>query len=249
MRVIQTNGFFELVDADPHQTILHMINLKIELFDNIYKKIQNQNYYEIEEIIKKEKNEITEFITLVRHMNQNIYADPKKNKIDLDVQNILKHNKLGHFFDAIYTGGGGNCLYRAISNCLFGEQKYFKMLKISTVFTLIEYRLYYKSIIPIGKSFKNLILDVSTDGNYGDEYEHQAISIITLRPLIIFQNGPTTVEFCAEKNEKRLRAKPIAIMFVIDHFTSLLEKKNSKKFAYIRENLTYFDQPDKIYHY
>ena len=223
------------------------LRVEATYFEQIYEKLQFKTFYEVLNILNVNRAEIVNFVKFSRDFRGKFFFDNEKHRLCEQMLDVLVRNNLHGHFNPIMTNGDGNCLYRAVSICMFGEDSFYKMIRIATVFILSENFVYFNKIMN-GSNTQQLIVNTATDSHFGAEYEHQAISMLCLRPLIIFSNGPAC-EFFPDKCAMRHEREPMVILFKAAHFTALIEKKKRKKFEMLRNLNVYFDSPFEIYFY
>ena len=149
--------------------------------------------------------------------------------IDTDFSLCIQNTELFGNFIAISTDADGNCLYKAISLLIYGNQDCYIQIKLSVLFILIEYEEYFRNILKVTSpeySFEKLIEDVSQTNSWGNEYTQLAISIVFNRPLNIYlfdkNNQPIYIhQFCVN-NLQLEKEKSINLAHKIHHFVALL---------------------------
>lgn len=152
----------------------------------------------------------------------------KNDFIDDEFISCIQNSELFGHFVPIETEGDGNCLYKAISLSIIGDQNYFSLIKLSVIFILFEYEDYFRNILNHTSpeySFEKLVEDTAQTNSWGNEYTQLAISIVFNRPLNIYifnsNNQPTYIhQFCVINNQVN-EQRSINLAHKIHHFVAL----------------------------
>ena len=187
---------------------------------------KNSNSIElIKEIFKKHDFFFRKLIDILRkiyptsdYVGQNYYAKYKK---QLQLPDELF---------PIFNTGNGNCLYNSISLILFGEEKYFFIIKLCSIFVLIDREIVFNNLLKLlkyGYSLSTFIKKTSRENEFGNEVNIYSISILLNREIISYnaslnKEWNNRVIFFFEKNE----LEPILIGLAEIHFFPILKKKN-----------------------
>ena len=201
-------------------------------WDDMYTKIQKMtltNLLELKTYLFSMGHDIIKMIKHIRKIDgNNVYNNQEKTH---SYQNILEINKIDKFKIPILTIGDGNCCYRALAIVLFGNQIFYKIIKICIIFTLIEYLEYFEILI---RKFDDLnineyILKHARDKIWTDDYINQAAAIMCDRPVVSFALRQTRKLIVFNSNKYNTQI-PICMIFSHDkyttengHFTGLLD--------------------------
>ena len=47
----------------------------------------------------------------------------------------------------VYSSADGNCLYNSISTIVFGDQNYYKLIKVISIYIVLKYEDFFKEIM------------------------------------------------------------------------------------------------------
>ena len=182
------------------------------------------NLFSAEEINKKLfKNR--KFITLNKDQEEKI-----KDKIE----------KLDFFIKKM--GGDGNCMFRAVSDQVYGNEDYHGIIREKCMKYLLIERQFFSQFVEGGdKEFDNYINMKSKSGVWGDDVELQAISEIYNRPIEIYCGSDKPLktfhenvnEFNLkkendEKDKDKIKISPIRISYHgKEHYNSIIPRKNN----------------------
>ena len=159
--------------------------------------------------------------------------------IDHSFNEIISFNHLFNL-QPILDAGDGNCYHRSISVILFGSEKYHRMIRYLTIYTIIKNQNYFRSSFKDinGKTFECMVESSSNSRNWAGEYEALALSMMCFRPIIVFSMGPQ-IEYYAKLNCKY--NEPIFLGFKSFHFTPFLIVKEKHELNVTRNKYSYFD--------
>ena len=91
--------------------------------------------------------------------------------------------------------GAGNCLFRAISDQVYGDERYHDILRDKCMDYISIERKFFSQFVEGGEaSFDEYIAMKRTSGVWGDDIELQALSEIYNRPIEIFLNAKKPVK-------------------------------------------------------
>jgi hypothetical protein len=212
----------------------------------IFDLIASNNFFEIIEEISQHGTVIKAALSAIRTITQNFFYSNQT--VETRFDEIIELNNLSclvpNTLVPVRVSGDGNCLYRAFSVLLFGDEQYHHTLRFLVVSVLIENKKYFESLLGIKdelntfvQPFRKLVVDVSSDANYGAELEQLAFSIICERPLICYSLAHP-LEFYAHPEVKN--KTPMYLAFKCDHFMLFLIRSGSKYFDLKRNDNAYF---------
>ncbi len=131
----------------------------------------------------------------------------------------------------VYTLGEGNCLFRAVSISMFGDGRFYKYLRICTIYIFIKHFDFFRNNSTWNSNnFRNHVIEMSRDKVFGEEDESSALSFIFNKPILFFSNT-VTLEYFIGSHHERMNLEPISIYFEhagAGHFTCLLARKKFK---------------------
>jgi len=199
---------------------------KLSFFDEYLIDISDRDANFIKSRIKLSPlylRQLTEYLRDLDTLEYNKY-----DFIDDEFFSCIQNSELYGYFVPIETEGDGNCLYKAISLLIIGDQNCFSLIKLSVLFILFEYEEYFRNILNATNpeySFEKLIEDTAQTNSWGNEYTQLAISIVFNRPLNIYifnsNNQPTYIhQFCVNNNQVNAE-RSINLAHKIHHFVAL----------------------------
>ena len=171
-------------------------------------------------------------------INQKLFKNRKFITLNEDQEEKIKKNieKL-HFFIK-KMGRDGNCMFRAVSDQVYGNEDYHYIIREKCMDYLLIERDFFSQFIEGGnKEFDNYINMKRKSGVWGDDVELQAISEIYNRPIEIYSgsNKPLKTfhenikEFNLkdEKEEnKKIKISPIRVSYHgKEHYNSVVPTK------------------------
>ncbi|CAF1018080.1 unnamed protein product [Brachionus calyciflorus] len=122
---------------------------------------------------------------------------------------------------SLYTTGNGDCLYNAISLALYGNESNSKKIKLSMVFIMFEYEDYFRNLVESFKysdSFEKKVIDASTLGIFGNEFNMIALSLLFLRPIKCY----SLHNIAFNVNTSQMSGYPIYLSLKDVHFTPIV---------------------------
>ena len=171
-------------------------------------------------------------------INQKLFKNRKFITLNEDQEQKIKNNleKL-HFFIK-KTEGDGNCMFRAVSDQVYGNEEYHYIIREKCMDYLLIEREFFSQFVEGGdKEFDNYINMKRKLGVWGDDVELQAISEIYNRPIEIYcgSNKPLKTfhenikEFNLkedENNKKKIKISPIRVSYHgKEHYNSVVPTK------------------------
>ena len=135
-------------------------------------------------------------------------------------------------------GGDGNCMFRAVSDQVYGNEEYHDIIREKCMDYLLIEREFFSQFIEGGdKEFDNYITMKRKSGVWGDDIELQAISEIYNRPIEIYSgsNKPLKTfhenlkEFNLKEEDsekKTIKISPIRVSYHgKEHYNSVVPTK------------------------
>ena len=165
-------------------------------------------------------------------INKKLFKNRKFIKLNKDQEEKIKNNleKLSFFIKIM--GGDGNCMFRAVSDQIYGNEEYHNIIREKCMKYLLIERKFFSQFIEGGdKEFDNYINMKSKSGVWGDDVELQAISELYNRPIEIYSGSDKPLKTFHENiNEFNLKQKisPIRISYHgQEHYNSIIPRKNN----------------------
>ena len=177
-------------------------------------------------------------------INKKLFKNRKFITSNKDQEEKIKNNleKLNFFIKKIE--GDGNCMFRAVSDQIYGNEEYHYIIREKCMKYLLIERKFFSQFVEGGdKEFDNYINMKSKLGVWGDDVELQAISEIYNRPIEIYSgsNKPLKTfheninEFNLKKEneegnikEDKIKISPIRISYHgKEHYNSIIPRKNN----------------------
>jgi hypothetical protein len=189
-------------------------------------------------IFASKKNLFDLLIKQLRSQTNSFYY--KNEKVDKDFDLIIKLNNL-EGLNAIDIEKKGNCFYQSISKLIFGEQKYYYLIRLATFYTLLEYRDFFSIALEklhYGESVDEFIQRNYKDKVWANEILIVASSISLKRPILSFSIDPKKIlpnnivfSFKTELDN------PLIIAFNVNHFVPLMQTTKFPKIPIIENHL------------
>ena len=177
-------------------------------------------------------------------INKKLFKNRKFIELNEDQEEKIKNKleKLDFFIKKI--GGDGNCMFRAVSDQIYGNEDYHGIIREKCMKYLLIERQFFSQFVEGGdKEFDNYINMKSQSGVWGDDVELQAISEIYNRPIEIYSGSDKPLktfhenvkEFNLKKEnednkEEKIEITPIRISYHgHEHYNSIIPRKNNYK--------------------
>ena len=172
-------------------------------------------------------------------INKKLFKNRKFITLNKDQEEKIKDEleKLDFFIKKIE--GDGNCMFRAVSDQIYGNEEYHGIIREKCMEYLLIERDFFSQFVEGGnQEFDNYIKMKSKLGVWGDDIELQAISEIYNRPIEIYSgsNKPLKTfhenvnEFNMKKEENimpKIKISPIRISYHgQEHYNSIIPRKN-----------------------
>ena len=126
-------------------------------------------------------------ILTAEEINQKLFKNRKFITLNKDQeQKIINNLEKLHFFIK-KTKGDGNCMFRAVSDQVYGNEDYHDIIREKCMDYLLIEREFFSQFVEGGeKEFDNYVNMKRKSGVWGDDVELQAISEIYNRPIEIY---------------------------------------------------------------
>ena len=174
-------------------------------------------------------------------INKKLFKNRKFITLNKDQEEKIKDNieKLDFFIKKME--GDGNCMFRAVSDQIYGNEDYHNIIREKCMKYLLIERKFFSQFVEGGdKEFDNYINMKSKLGVWGDDVELQAISEIYNRPIEIYCGSDKPLktfhenfnEFNLKKeNDNKndtIKISPIRISYHgKEHYNSIIPRKNN----------------------
>ena len=225
-------------DIDKEKNIIN-----IRYFDrnkNMCEEIVDLNSERIAQIGIHTSNKFKKTVEMLNadEINKKIFKNKKFHK--------LNKNQENKFREKIYTNlhlfikdvqGDGNCMFRAISDQIYGNEDFHEIIREKCMDYLLIEREFFEQFIEGGKNeFENYITMKRKNGVWGDDIELQAISEIYKRPIEIYSNSIKPLKTFHENQNSFLRNEnendniflPIRLSYHgKNHYNSIVPNKNN----------------------
>ena len=171
-------------------------------------------------------------------INQKLFKNRKFITLNEDQEAKIKKNleKLHFFIKQI--GGDGNCMFRSVSDQVYGNEEYHYIIREKCMDYLLIERDFFSQFVEGGdKEFDNYINMKKKLGVWGDDVELQAISEIYNRPIEIYSGSNKPLKTFHEnlkefnlkdenKDNKNIIISPIRISYHgNEHYNSVVPTK------------------------
>lgn len=215
-----------------NESILNQISVLNFIEDELFTKIQSNSFenikkciLEMKDLFKKIIIELREIKTYVPYSNQKVY-EIFKQKLGLEDNLFPIHSK-----------EDGNCLYNSLALLLFSDESFYFIIKLCSIFILIDYENYFKSLMINMKyeySFEEFLINTCKNKEWATEINVLSIAFLLNRSVFIYNstnNQEINIrhEFSAEKSE----ILPILIGLCSSHFFPIL--LNEKIISYKKQ--------------
>ena len=205
---------------------------------NIQEEWINIHSQRIAPVGQHTKGDGTGRLLSAEEINQKLFKNRKFITLNEDQEEKIKNNleKL-HFFIK-KMGGDGNCMFRAVSDQVYGNEEYHDIIREKCMDYLLIEREFFSQFIEGGdKEFDNYITRKRKSGVWGDDIELQAISEIYNRPIEIYSgsNKPLKTfhenlkEFNLKEEDsekKTIKISPIRVSYHgKEHYNSVVPTK------------------------
>ena len=167
-------------------------------------------------------------------------SNPNNNNISLNkeqeekFQNAMKKNN----FEIKTIRGDGNCLFRAVSDQVYGEDKNYDIIRKKCMDYLEVQKRFFKLFIE--GDFDEYIKRKRMDAIWGDDIEIEALSEIYNRPIEIYSGSSTPLRcFHEDKSNYSCNKIPIRLSYHgKKHYNSVIPLKEANyKYKLYEDNL------------
>ena len=239
----------KLIDSDYWVVgmIIDINNEKEQLcikYTNMEKNIQeewiNIHSQRIAPVGHHTKSAGTGTLLSAEEINQKLFKNRKFITLNESQEEKIKNNlEQMHFFIKV-MGSDGNCMFRAVSDQIYGNEDYHNIIREKCMDYLLIEREFFSQFVEGGdKEFDNYINMKRKDGVWGDDVELQAISELYNRPIEIYSGSNKPLKTfhenikeynLKEQNEneekKEIKISPIRVSYHgKEHYNSVVPTK------------------------
>ncbi|CAF0867508.1 unnamed protein product [Brachionus calyciflorus] len=176
--VLKNNSFHTRDD------FYHVVN---DIF-NLYESISYQNSIEkLNEEFKKKRSSLIKLVEVMRRRIPSCLKNFSFSK-DYSFRSLLDAHGLFEC-NAYVVNGDGNCFYYSISSIIFDNPDLFKLIKMGSIFILLEYKDFFEIILnekAYDENFNDFIMNLAVLNAWANELIMLATSILLERGLICF---------------------------------------------------------------
>lgn len=196
--------------------------------------MEKLNFNSIKNSIQNAKEDLIKIIRTLRNQEIALFSENEM-KIDRSYSFLEVNYKEFVNFKSIVTSADGNCFYKGICLCLFGNEEFGEVLRLVVLFVLIEYEQYFRNLINFSygeQKLNELVVLISTDKNWANEYEIHAMSIALNRPINIYSANEKNRIFNTHQyygHECQLKRNSLSIIHRLNHYTALLPLYSNTK--------------------
>ena len=170
-------------------------------------------------------------------INTKLFKNRKFITLNEDQEAKIKNNLEKMHFFIKKMGGDGNCMFRAVSDQIYGNEDYHYIIREKCMDYLLLERDFFSQFVEGGnKEFDNYINMKRKSGVWGDDIELQAISEIYNRPIEIYSGSNKPLKTFHEnlkefnlKEDNKLNKKQISPIRVSyhgkEHYNSIVPTK------------------------
>ena len=117
--------------------------------------------------------------------------------------------------------GDGNCLFRSISDQLYGTEQYHKEIRQLCLKYILDEKVFFQDYVT--EDLLDYVKRKSQDGTWGDDVEIEALSEIYGRPIEIYSTSAKPLRTFHEDNEREV--EPVRLAYVgFCHYNSIKKK-------------------------
>ena len=205
---------------------------------NIQEEWINIHSQRIAPVGQHTKGDRTGRLLTAEEINQKLFKNRKFITLNENQEEKIKNNLEKMHFFIKKMGGDGNCLFRAVSDQVYGNEEYHYVIREKCMDYLLIEREFFSQFIEGGdKEFDNYINMKRKSGVWGDDIELQAISEIynrpieiycgSIKPLKTFHENLKEFNLKEENSEnKKIKISPIRISYHgKEHYNSVIPSK------------------------
>lgn len=172
-----------------------------------------------------------------KSQNNNIILNKEQ---ELHFINLMKKND----FEIKIISGDGNCLFRAISDQVYGSEEHHNIIREKCMDYIVVLKRFFSLFIE--GDFDNYIKEKRKSGIWGDDIELEAMSEIYNRPIEIYSGSEKPLRcfhedkiFYLDKNKNHIYLTPIRISYHgKKHYNSVIPlKDDNNKYKNYKNNI------------
>ena len=242
---IWVEGLIININNDKKEITIRYLDKKLELKEeNI-----SQDSKRIAEIGKYTKNNINNDKLTSDEINKKLFKNRNFVKLNNKQEIKFRQNISNIQFLIKDTKRDGNCMFRAISDQVYGTEEKFNLIRQKCMDYILLEKDFFEEFIEGGKNFFDEYINLKRkNGVWGDDIELQALSELYNRPIEIYSNSIKPLRTFHESkkdfkrdddNIKKNNIVPIRLSYHgKKHYNSIIPKRTNviewKKF---RDNL------------
>ena len=181
---------------------------------NFIKKSFNESKQILNEFFQKIRN-----LSLIKYSNQDI-NEPNRKKLQLSDD-----------YYPIDSTGNGNCLYNSISILLFGNEELYYLIKICSIFIILENETFFNHLIYCFKfelEYEKFIKKTCKKKEYGSTLNLVAISLLLDKTINCFvESKRTNTSVYHVYSIRKNKSEKIILGCINEHFFPILIKSNN----------------------
>jgi hypothetical protein len=139
----KTSSMSEILYEENSAASLNNYKLQIKNQHLLFSSLSGLNLESIKILISSNTDLIQSFIEKCRAATPPLYSGQPRD--------LKRENRCKQFIDtpfvAIAIAPDGNCLYRSISMCLFGNQDYHVQMRLATIYFVLKFEAYFQELL------------------------------------------------------------------------------------------------------
>lgn len=190
-------------------------------------QIEKFNFSSIKGSVKNLKHELISIIKSLRDLELRLF-----NEQDMKIDHFFSFLKVNYKefdnFNTAATSADGNCFYNSISLYLLGNEEFSYVLRLAVLFIIFENEQYFRNLINFSygeQKLNDMVVSISTDKNWANEYEIHAMSIALNRPINVYSTNEKNRLFISHQyygHEYQLKRSTISILHRLNHYAALV---------------------------
>ena len=215
---------------EPMEISQEEIQFDFKRLNEFYHKISNEvwDFDGAKTFFESKQTQLINMTNYLRNIKQSIVYSGQNLDESRCFSIIVELFNLNGFVP-IRTLGDGNCFYRSISTLLFGTDKYYYLVKIGSIFMLLEYRELFSNIVTkhyYVESYETICCKSMIKDEWAMMLNILATSILLNREILIFNlNTETLVPYCYKYLIGENNCENLKIGFASNHFVPLVCKE------------------------
>ena len=176
-------GYYTKYDKNEKDKLLSSTNFNLDSSN-----FNNPGLNRSELNLLNKKRERSDEIGISEYLDNGIKSDDLLNsKAEIDEEEIFKTLLYENHLQIREVKGDGNCMFRAISDQVYGADEYYNLIRQKCMNYLVALKNFFKPFI--GEDFDTYIYRKRQDGVWGDDIELEVFSEIYGRPIEIYMGS------------------------------------------------------------